>query len=107
MAILDTVENVQKHSVQHPRCGTAFLLTVVILSIFLFAPLNVLVTSTPGWNATTLNMSGPGLIALSPVHGLKIASPWWSVMQALYMNVMLKLDDAPPARPTILIAWGR
>ena len=36
-----TVENVQRHSLQHPRCGTAFLLTVVILSIFLFAPLNL------------------------------------------------------------------
>ncbi len=37
-----TVGSVQQHSVQHPRCGTAFLLTVVVLSIFLFAPLNVL-----------------------------------------------------------------
>ena len=36
-----TVENVQKQSVQHPRCGTAFLLTVVVLSIFFFAPLNL------------------------------------------------------------------
>lgn len=36
-----TVENVQQHSVQHPRCGTAFLLTVVVLSIFFFAPLNL------------------------------------------------------------------
>ena len=36
-----TVENVQKYSVQHPRCGTAFLLTVVVLSIFFFAPLNL------------------------------------------------------------------
>jgi uncharacterized protein YqhQ len=35
-----TVENVQKHSLQHPRCGTAFLLTVVVLTIFFFAPLN-------------------------------------------------------------------
>jgi len=35
-----TVESVQKHSVQHPRCGTAFLLTVVVLTIFFFAPLN-------------------------------------------------------------------
>jgi uncharacterized protein YqhQ len=35
-----TVERVQRHSVQHPRCGTAFLLTVVVLTIFFFAPLN-------------------------------------------------------------------
>ena len=37
-----TVENVQRHSVQHPRCGTAFLLTVVVVSLFIFAPLNTL-----------------------------------------------------------------
>ncbi len=30
-----TVENVQKHSVQHPRCGTAFILTLVVFSIIL------------------------------------------------------------------------
>ncbi|MEZ4831787.1 MAG: DUF1385 domain-containing protein [Caldilineaceae bacterium] len=34
-----TVENVQKHSVQHTRCGTSFLLYVLVISIFLFAPL--------------------------------------------------------------------
>ena len=32
-----TVENVLKYPVAHPRCGTAFLLTLVILSIFLFS----------------------------------------------------------------------
>src|SRR5512136_895073 len=37
-----TVLDVQRQTVLHPRCGTAFLLTVVVLSIFLFAPLNVL-----------------------------------------------------------------
>jgi uncharacterized protein YqhQ len=34
-----TVENVQKYSVQHTRCGTSFLLYVLVISIFLFAPL--------------------------------------------------------------------
>ncbi|MFN2203168.1 MAG: DUF1385 domain-containing protein [Caldilineaceae bacterium] len=34
-----TVENVQKYSVQHVRCGTSFLLYVLVISIFLFAPL--------------------------------------------------------------------
>ncbi len=32
-----TPENVAKYSVEHPRCGTAFLLTVVIFSILLFS----------------------------------------------------------------------
>ncbi len=34
-----TVDNVQKHSVQHVRCGTSFLLYVLVISILLFAPL--------------------------------------------------------------------
>lgn len=34
-----TVENVQRHSVQHTRCGTSFLLYVLVISIILFAPL--------------------------------------------------------------------
>ena len=34
-----TVDNVQKYSVQHVRCGTSFLLYVLVISILLFAPL--------------------------------------------------------------------
>ncbi len=34
-----TVESVQRHSVQHTRCGTSFLLYVIVLSILLFTPL--------------------------------------------------------------------
>ncbi len=33
------VKNVQKFSVQHTRCGTSFLLYVLVISIILFAPL--------------------------------------------------------------------
>jgi uncharacterized protein YqhQ len=32
-----TPENVARYSVEHPRCGTAFLLTLVVLSVFLFS----------------------------------------------------------------------
>lgn len=32
-----TVENVQKYSTLHPRCGTAFLLVVMVVSIVMFA----------------------------------------------------------------------
>jgi len=39
-----TPENVAKHSVEHPRCGTAFLLTLVVLSIILFSLLGPLPT---------------------------------------------------------------
>ena len=34
-----TVEGVRPYSTAHPRCGTAFLLLVVLLSILVFAPL--------------------------------------------------------------------
>jgi len=34
-----TVRNVQQFSVQHTRCGTSFLLYVLVISILLFAPL--------------------------------------------------------------------
>jgi len=39
-----TPENVAQHSVEHPRCGTAFLLTLVVLSIVLFSLLGPLPT---------------------------------------------------------------
>jgi len=32
-----TPENVEKFSLEHPRCGTAFLLTLVVFSIFFFS----------------------------------------------------------------------
>lgn len=32
-----TVESVSRHSLVHPRCGTAFLLVVLVISIFVFS----------------------------------------------------------------------
>ena len=32
-----TVDNVRRHPAPHPRCGTAFLLTVAVVSVFVFA----------------------------------------------------------------------
>jgi uncharacterized protein YqhQ len=32
-----TPENVAQHSLEHPRCGTAFLLTLVLLSVLIFS----------------------------------------------------------------------
>ncbi len=48
-----TVENVQKFSVQHTRCGTSFLLYVLVISIILFAPLTFAGVE-PGWLALLL-----------------------------------------------------
>jgi uncharacterized protein YqhQ len=43
-----TVENARKHSRFHPRCGTAFMFTVLIVSIIIFAFM--------GWRNRWLNM---------------------------------------------------
>lgn len=37
-----TPENVAKYSLEHPRCGTAFLLTVVVLSVIVFSAIGKL-----------------------------------------------------------------
>lgn len=49
------VENVQKYSVQHVRCGTSFLLYVLVISIFLFAPLTFS-SVEPVWLALILRL---------------------------------------------------
>ena len=48
-----TVTEVQKFSVQHTRCGTSFLLYVLVISIILFAPLTF-AGITPTWLALLL-----------------------------------------------------
>jgi uncharacterized protein YqhQ len=35
-------ENVARHSIEHPRCGTAFLLTLILLSVLVFTLLGPL-----------------------------------------------------------------
>lgn len=43
-----TVENVQKYSTKHPRCGTSFLFIVMIVSIIVF--------SFAGWHGRWINL---------------------------------------------------
>jgi uncharacterized protein YqhQ len=47
-----TVEAVRKHSTHHPRCGTSFLLIVVILAIVLFAVADTVVEIQIGHKPT-------------------------------------------------------
>jgi len=49
-----TVENVRRHSTHHPRCGTSFLLIVVILAILLFAVADTVVEMQIGHRPTLL-----------------------------------------------------
>lgn len=48
-----TVASVQRYSVQHTRCGTSFLLYVLVLSVILFAPLTF-ANVAPVWLALLL-----------------------------------------------------
>jgi uncharacterized protein YqhQ len=47
-----TIKNVSKYSTHHPRCGTSFLLIVVILAIFLFALADTIVAVKIGHKPT-------------------------------------------------------
>lgn len=44
-----TVENIQKYPTSHPRCGTSFLFTVMVISIIIF--------SVAGWHSKIINLS--------------------------------------------------
>jgi len=57
-----TVENVSKFSLQHPRCGTAFMLTLVVLSILVFSLLGPLPL---GWRLVTRVLFIPILAGIS------------------------------------------
>ncbi|MDP4093519.1 MAG: DUF1385 domain-containing protein [Bacillota bacterium] len=56
-----TVENVRKYTTKHPRCGTAFLFVVMIISILVF--------SFTGWGSVLVNIA-VRLLLLPVVAGL-------------------------------------
>ena len=49
-----TVENVRKYEAHHPRCGTSFLLIVVILAVLLFGAADAIVQMRIGHRPTFL-----------------------------------------------------
>jgi uncharacterized protein YqhQ len=57
-----TVENVQKYKTLHPRCGTSYLLLVMVISILLFSLL--------GWSPAWYARIGLRLLMLPVVAGL-------------------------------------
>jgi len=57
-----TPENVAQYSVEHPRCGTAFLLTLVVLSVILFTLIGPLPTF---WRLVTRILLIPVLAGLA------------------------------------------
>lgn len=57
-----TVENAQKFSTMHPRCGTAFLFLIMVISIFVF--------SIFGWNYNALTRVLSRVLLLPLVAGV-------------------------------------
>jgi len=56
-----TVENIKKYSTRHPRCGTSFLFTIMIISILVF--------SFTGWHNVLIN-AGIRIMLIPIVAGI-------------------------------------
>ena len=65
-----TVANVRHYSTHHPRCGTSFLLIVVILAIFLFAIADTLVELKLGHRPTVVQRFATHFSLLPLLGGL-------------------------------------
>ncbi|MBU2549058.1 MAG: DUF1385 domain-containing protein [Proteobacteria bacterium] len=67
-----TVDNARGFSTLHPRCGTAFILIVLMISILLFAvvfPLIIPAGQKPGWGMN-LFFVGIKILLLFPIAGM-------------------------------------
>ena len=60
-----TVDNVRQHPTPHPRCGTAFLITVAIVSVVAFAILDALLGSELYWRVLSRIVPIPIVAAVS------------------------------------------
>ena len=99
-----TVENVQKYKTLHPRCGTSYLLLVMVISILLF--------SIFGWSDVWYVRIGIRLLMLPVVAGvsyefLKFAAKGESLFFRVirWPGMMLqKLTTAPPDDEMVEVA---
>jgi uncharacterized protein YqhQ len=99
-----TPENAQRFSRLHPRCGTSFLLIVMIVAIFLFAPIGL-----PAWYWLVLSrILGVPLIAGISFEIIKFAGrnrrKRW-VRAVMWPGLMLqKLTTREPEREQLAVA---
>jgi uncharacterized protein YqhQ len=99
-----TPENAQRFSRLHPRCGTSFLLIVMIVAIFLFAPIGL-----PAWHWLVLSrILGVPLIAGISFEIIKFAGRnrrrGW-VRAVMWPGLMLqKLTTREPDREQLAVA---
>jgi uncharacterized protein YqhQ len=99
-----TPENAQRFSRLHPRCGTSFLLIVMIVAIFLFAPIGL-----PAWYWLVLSrIVGVPLIAGISFEIIKFAGRnrrrrW--VRAVMWPGLMLqKLTTREPSHAQLAVA---
>ncbi len=76
-----TVENARKYPVQHPRCGTSFLVFVIIISIGFFAAafplIEPLLPAVEGWRLNLLQ-AGIKIPMMIPIAGLSYEFIKWA-----------------------------
>ena len=99
-----TVENVKRQSRLHPRCGTSFLLVVMIVAIFVFAPLGL-----PAWYLlVATRIVGVPLIAGISFELIKLAGKhrnkrWVQIVMAPGMALQ-KLTTREPDLDQLAVA---
>lgn len=79
-----TVENAQKFTTRHPRCGTSYLLLVVVISIFIFTLL--------GWDPNPFARIGWRVLLLPVVAGVSYE---FLKLVAKYDNTLTRILRAP------------
>lgn len=67
-----TLENARKHKIWHPRCGTSFILVVLLVSILVFTLLFPLLPSFKGWGRllSTVIQVGIKVLLMFPIAAL-------------------------------------
>jgi uncharacterized protein YqhQ len=78
------VENAQKFTTRHPRCGTSYLLLVVVISIFIFTLL--------GWDPNPFARIGYRILMLPVVAGVSYE---FLKLVAKYDNPLTRILRAP------------
>jgi uncharacterized protein YqhQ len=99
-----TPENAARYSRLHPRCGTSFLLIVMIVAIFVFAPLGL-----PAWYLLVASrILGVPLIAGLSFEAIKFAGrnrrkPWVRTLMWPGMQLQ-KLTTREPGHEQLAVA---
>ncbi len=93
-----TPENVARHSIEHPRCGTAFLLTLVLLSIIIFSLLGPLPL---GWRLASRVLMLPVLAGLAYEYIRWTANHLDSAFVKLLVRPNLALQHLTTREPSL------